>query len=265
MLFFSGCPHTNWMSRFEAHSIPILLSVNALFKKRGNKYFLRKSPLNFSGDWVLDSGAFTRISRLYGFKNHLSTKKYAQIIKQFTPTGNCLGAVSQDWMCEDFVLEVTGLDISTHQHLTIHRYDRLLEELGNPPVAIIPVLQGYDPQDYVRHIRQYGDRLKLNQWVGVGSVCKRNAKPESIRLVLQAIKRERPDLRLHGFGLKLSCLKLGGIRELLYSADSAAADLWSGDTRKQRKYQNVGDILHIKKYRQQLDIVQLELPFMGVV
>lgn len=264
MIFFSGCSAPNKMPEFDKNSVPILLSVNALFKKRGLRYALRRSPLSIKGDWLLDSGAFTRISRLYGFKNHLPVKKYAKIIRQFTQYGHCLGAVSQDYMCESFILEVTGLDISTHQKLTIHRYDRLLSELGNPPVPIIPVLQGYDPKDYVHHIAKYGQRLTEGMWVGVGSVCKRNSNPESVRQALVAIKSERPDLRLHGFGLKLSCLRLSGIRDLLYSADSAAADLWSkpGD-RKTRKYQNANSVQHVIDYRNQLKTVQLEFPFMS--
>lgn len=264
MKFFSGCSSPYQMPEFDKYSVPILLSVNALFKKRGLRYVLRRSPLSIKGEWMMDSGAFTRISQIYGFKNYLPVKKYAQIIKQFTQYGNCLGAVSQDYMCEPFILDVTGLDIPTHQRLTIHRYDRLLNELENPPVAIIPVIQGYDPNDYIDHIRQYGQRLTKGMWVGVGSVCKRNSNPESVRQVLLAIKSERPDLRLHGFGLKLSCLRLGGIRDLLYSADSAAADLWSkpGD-RKTRKYQNSNNVNHAIVYRNQLNTVQLELPFLN--
>jgi hypothetical protein len=39
----------------------------------------------------------------------------------------------------------------------------------------MPVLQGYAPADYAAHVRAYGDRLAPRAWVGVGSVCKRNA------------------------------------------------------------------------------------------
>lgn len=266
MKFFTGCSHPYLMPEYDKHSVPILLSVNALFKKRPHGYTLRRSALSIKGEWMLDSGAFTRISRLYGFKGHLPTKEYAAIIQHFCQFGKCLGAVSQDYMCEPFILEITGLDIPTHQRLTIHRYDRLLEELGDPPVAIIPVLQGYEPRDYINHIRQYGQRLTEGMWVGVGSVCKRNSSPESVRKVLLGIHTERPDLKLHGFGLKLSCLRLGGIRDLLYSADSAAADLWSQPgNRKSQKYQNAGNVSHSIAYRNQLNTVQLEFPFVGEV
>ncbi len=79
----------------------------------------------------------------------------------------------------------------------------------------MPVLQGYEPEEYVSHIRQYGDRLAHRAWVGVGSICKRNSSPCLILEVLIAIKTERPDLKLHGFGLKTTALANGTIRRLL--------------------------------------------------
>lgn len=88
----------------------------------------------------------------------------------------------------------------------------------------MPVLQGYAPGDYVRHLEMYGSRLEMGAWVGVGSVCKRNAYPEQIVAVLSAIKRRRPDLRLHGFGLKITALTSSRVRALLHTSDSMA---WS--------------------------------------
>jgi hypothetical protein len=103
------------------------------------------------------------------------------------------------------------------------------------PFPIMPVLQGYAPADYIRHIRMYGDRLKPGVWVGVGSVCKRNGDPKAIVAVLSAIHTERPDLRLHGFGLKLTAILHPGVRALLATADSLA---WSYAARKQGRSAN---------------------------
>lgn len=145
------------------------------------------------------------------------------------------------------MLAKTGLTIDDHQRLTIERYDALKAELdrlfdryhrffeGEPPFPIMPVLQGYAPEDYVRHIAMYGDRLKPGMWVGVGSVCKRNGDPARIVEVLTAIKAVRLDLRLHGFGIKLTSLGHPGVRELLFSADSMA---WSDAARKQGRNAN---------------------------
>jgi hypothetical protein len=66
-------------------------------------------------------------------------------------------------------------------------------------------------------------------------VCKRNAEPIAVAAVLRAIKGVRPDLRLHGFGVKTTSLRALGVRELLYSADSMA---WSLAARKQGRDAN---------------------------
>lgn len=94
---------------------------------------------------------------------------------------------------------------------------------------------GYDPEDYVRHIAMYGDRLEPGMWVGVGSVCKRNGDPESIVAVLAAVRAVRPDLRLHGFGVKQTALEHPGVREMIDTADSMA---WSDAARKQGRNAN---------------------------
>jgi hypothetical protein len=141
-------------------------------------------------------------------------------------------AVTQDYMCEPSMVAKTGLSVAEHQCLTIERYDRLL---GLTDAPIMPVLQGYYADDYLRHLDMYGDRLRIGQRVGVGSVCKRNSRPNAILTILALIKAERPDLRLHGFGLKETALQDGRITSLLYSADSMA---WSYAARRQGRNAN---------------------------
>jgi hypothetical protein len=99
----------------------------------------------------------------------------------------------------------------------------------------MPVLQGYAPEDYARHVIAYGEILSPEAWVGVGSVCKRNTSPSEIEDVLFAIKSLRPDLKLHGFGLKLTALENGTIRDLLETCDSMA---WSFQERKNERDSN---------------------------
>jgi len=126
-------------------------------------------------------------------------------------------------MCEPWIIEKTGLNVDQHQKLTVQRYDELMAcDTGG--VYILPVLQGYAPEDYVRHINMYGNRLAHGSWVGVGSICKRNGDPRQIAAVLMTIKNARPDLKLHGFGLKTTALASPFIRSMLETADSMA---WS--------------------------------------
>jgi hypothetical protein len=187
-----------------------------------NRLLARRSPFKVQR-WILDSGAFTRVTSGVG---HLSIDVYAAEINRWSSCGDLAAAVTQDYMCEDFVLKCTGLSIAEHQRLTIERYDSLLPLINS--AYLMPVLQGYSPDQYVEHLLAYGDRLKCGAWVGVGSVCKRNKSPPAIIDLLSAIKAARPDLKLHGFGIKKTSLASLIVRDLLYSADSQAHGLSGG-------------------------------------
>jgi len=206
MDFYLGTHKVNHAKYFDR----CFISVNVLRN--------RKSDFEVN-TWILDSGAFTEIST-YGHYRY-GVSEYAKQIERWKVCGNFEYAVCQDYMCEAFILKKTGLTIKQHQELTIQRYDELLQLTDVP---ILPVLQGYEPNDYVSHIDQYGSRLYENMRVGVGSICKRNSNPRAIANVLEVIKRKRPDLRLHGFGLKTTALANAYVLSLLHSADSMA---WS--------------------------------------
>jgi hypothetical protein len=210
--FFVGLHQPNDAQHFDA----AFISVNRL-RKRKSAFVV--------GDWILDSGAFTEISTHGRYRE--SVREYAEQIRRWKSCGNLLAAVTQDYMCEAWILAKTGLTVADHQRMTIERYDALVAE--DTGVPILPALQGWHPHEYVDHIRQYGDRLPHGAWVGVGGVCKRQGNIASIGAVLMAIHRERPDLRLHGFGVKTTALQSGLIQQMLYTADSMA---WSFAARK---------------------------------
>lgn len=174
----------------------------------------------------MDSGAFTTIAKYGCYPDDVSM--YAAHIRRWRGNGQLVAAVAQDFMCERSALDRTQLTVADHQRLTIERWDALqLADCGG--VYVMPVLQGYEANDYERHVADYGARLAPGAWVGVGSICKRNASPSAVAAVLGTIKRARPDLRLHGFGLKKTALQMADVRDLLYSADSMA---WSYHARR---------------------------------
>ena len=190
----------------------------------------------------MDSGAFTEIST-YGHYRE-TPDKYANQINRWKDNGSMQAAVTQDYMCEPFILAKTRLTVREHQRLTVERYSQIA---ALTDVYVMPVLQGYDPHEYREHIDLYGDLLTDGAWVGVGSVCKRNARVESIAAVLSAIKMKRPDLRLHGFGLKTTALSCSYIRDLLYSADSMA---WSFAARREGR--NANSWQEAKRFEQRI-------------
>jgi hypothetical protein len=238
MRFFTGLHQPSDAKHFSA----AFISVNRIRN--------RKSHFEV-GDWIMDSGAFTEVYT-HGLYRH-SVEDYAAQIVRWKNNGNLLAAVSQDYMCEPFILAKTGMTIADHQRLTIERYDALLD--CNTGVTILPVLQGFAPEDYVDHIRQYGERLAFGQWVGVGSICKRNGNIAAIEDVLLTIHRERPDLRLHGFGLKTTALSSGLVQELLYTADSMA---WSFAARISGR--NGNDWREAKEWTDRIESRHIQLP-----
>jgi hypothetical protein len=192
----------------------------------------RKKPVPCR-DVLLDSGAFTELHN-YGAYRH-EPSEYAEEVRRLHSSGivSISAAVAQDYMCEPFMLAKTGLTLLDHQRLTIERYDALCAE--KLPVPIMPVLQGFAPSDYEKHVDDYDDRLTKGMWVGVGSVCKRQGDPRAIMRVLTSIKNARPDLRLHGFGVKTTSLLHAGVRDMLDTADSMA---WSFAARKEGRSPN---------------------------
>lgn len=222
MRFFTGIHQPS----DAKHVAAAFVSVKRLTGPKGRKAAFQV------GDWIMDSGAFTTILQHGGYPE--PPEAYAADVRRWAGNGNLLAAVTQDFMCEPFMLKITGKTVEEHQRLTVERYDALLA-CGLGGVYLMPVLQGYTPEDYVDHLATYAERLPHGAWVGVGSVCKRNGDVRAIEAVLLAIKRARPDLRLHGFGLKTTALGSGLVRQLLETADSMA---WSYAARREGRNQN---------------------------
>ncbi len=216
--FFVGVHQPSDANHFDATFVSF-----ARLRKRKSDFAVKR--------WIMDSVGFSELAREQDLDENgekipndyrISVAEYANGIVRWKRCGNLLAAVAQDYMCEAVILAKTGMTVREHQEKTVARYDELLRyETG---VYIMPVLQGFAPGEYVDHLRMYGGRLAKGAWVGVGSICKRNADPLKVLRVLMAIKHHRPDLRLHGFGLKMTALACEPIRELLHTSDSMA---WS--------------------------------------
>jgi hypothetical protein len=219
MTFYLGLHQPSDCHRFAR----AFVSVNRLRTRKSN-FVVR--------DWILDSGAFSELARHGRYRD--GVEMYARQVLRWHQCGRLRAAVAQDYMCEPMMLAKTGLPVTAHQRLTIARF-RALRALVPASIYVMPVLQGYTVAEYVRHLRAYGPLLRPGMWVGVGSVCKRNSDVDAIYAVLSAIRRSRPDLRLHGFGLKTTALDNPAIRRALHSADSMA---WSFHARRHGRNPN---------------------------
>lgn len=211
--FYLGTHVTSWLRRLD---LPLFVSRRQLCK-------LRTLPKAIS-NWALDSGGFSELS-LYG-KWTIEPAQYIQEVYRFSDeVGKLDFAAAQDWMCEPFILEKTGLKVEDHQLRTTLNYLTLKDKAKDLPW--LPVIQGWERDDYLRHVemyQNYGVDLRVFPRVGIGSVCRRQSTGP-----VEPLMRDLSSygIKLHGFGIKTKGLKT--LAQYLESSDSMA---WSFAARR---------------------------------
>lgn len=215
MKFYCGAHQPHWL-RITDFSLMVAHPRLAKIKK------LPRARM----PWVLDSGGFTEITKSGRWR--LSPREYdAHVVRYQREVGSLLWAAPQDWMCEPAALSASGLSVSEHIARTVVNYLELMQLQS--PAPYIPVLQGWEPDDYLRCAEMY-EGLHVNlaalPIVGIGSTCRRQRASELLRVfsLLHAA-----GVKLHAFGLKtVGIAKLG---ELIESTDSMA---WSYTARREK-------------------------------
>lgn len=213
-MFYLGTHQPHWLKRYD---IPMFIS-----RRRLTGF---KTLPKARGIWALDSGGFTELN-MHG-EWQVTPQEYVDDVLRFdAEVGNMLWAAPQDWMCEPWVTEKTGLTVERHQRLTVENF-LTLRELA-PDINFAPVLQGYTIGEYVECYRMYEDagiNLRTEPRVAIGSVCRRQ-KDGGVNSIIEVFAEE--GLKLHAFGYKLTGLPK--VSHLLASSDSMA---WSYAARRQ--------------------------------
>lgn len=215
MKFYLGTHRPTWL--WTVKDVPLFISHRVLRE--------RKSPFpKATTPWALDSGGFTELS-LFGEWRTMAEEYVDSVRRYADELGNLEWASPQDWMCEPWITAKTGLSVMAHQLRTVENY-MTLRDLA-PDLPFIPVLQGWEMDDYHRHADIYeaaGVDLTTQPVVGIGSVCRRQATGQ-IAAIFDSLKGR--GLQMHGFGVKSAGLAL--YADNLVSADSLA---WSYGARK---------------------------------
>lgn len=169
------------------------------------------------GELFVDSGGYSLMKRT---GEHLPTDEYLDVVES---KGADLFGV-QDYPCEPDILAEYGRSVREHQAMTNERTAEAIvraEERGMDaqPVAVV---QGWERDDYVRHVEQLMDEGLLTDRLGIGSVCRRGQVDE-IRGIIRAVDEATPsDTELHAFGVKNTIMSYPETRERLASVDSTA-------------------------------------------
>lgn len=220
--FYLGTHQPQWLERTTT---PLFISRRRL---AGRKTYPRAQA-----PWALDSGGFTELKDYGGWS--VSPQEYALEVKRIADeVGQMEWAATMDWMCEPVMLAKTGLSVREHQARSVRSFLELRDL--EPEIPWIPVLQGWERDDYLRCWLLYqnaGVDLEEQPTVGVGSVCRRQHSDEVLG-IFQSLQ----GLNLHGFGLKMLGLKKSA--HLLSSADSMA---WSYHARRKPVF--CGSTTHI--------------------
>lgn len=166
--------------------------------------------LEFYGNlnnYMMDCGGFHWLNKMKEYP--FTVEQYHEFLKS-VPIDY---GVSMDYMCESNVLP--HMSIKERIEKTVLRLFDLSvirEEDDDANYTVLPVIQGYDPEDYwmcYDMIRELGFNYK---YYGIGSVCRRSISKE-IFYITNEIRRYLPDdVKLHGFGVKRLVLE----KDLLY-------------------------------------------------
>lgn len=157
-----------------------------------------------------------------------SDAEYLDFIEEHKPELFAL----RDYPCEPDVLDQQGTTVEGHQRMTTERHVSLMGMYEDRGLSASPVsvIQGWAMDDYLAHLDTLRDRGVLTDYVGVGSVCRRNREDE-IRNILVRLRSELPDrVDMHAFGVKGSVLQFTEVQNALTSSDSQSYDMnarWS--------------------------------------
>jgi hypothetical protein len=217
MEFYLG---THVINHMEKTDVPLFISFRQLRKRK-------KKPFKQQGKISVDSGGFTELNLFGEWKT--TPLEYVEELHRLQELGlEIEWASPQDWMCEEFVLEKTGLTIEEHQKRTVQNLIKLRSMTDK--IHFIPVLQGQSLQDYFNHFEMYeiaNFDLRKEKVVGVGSVCRRQSTDE-IGKIFNCLSAK--GVNLHGFGVKMAGISKYG--DSMFSSDSLA---WSYGARFSKK------------------------------
>src|SRR5215831_19593742 len=102
----------NWLNTVE---VPLMVSYPRL-RRRAKRDLPRAKAA-----WVLDSGGYSELS-LHGAWQ-ISPQQYVADVRRYVDqVGMLQWAAVQDYMCEPWILEKTGLDILEHQYRSVVSY-----------------------------------------------------------------------------------------------------------------------------------------------
>lgn len=187
-----------------------------------------------------DCGGFVATKKWNG--NYIYTpEQYVARLRTWIPDW----AAMMDYCCENEITTGNPGIVRKRQEQTTEMAHHFWNMYRSEPWAWVPTIQGWEVEDYKRHVREMKPLIREMQAyylqrdgvssefrVGIGTLCAR-ASAEMIRKVVIMVASELPGVPLHLWGVKLSVLQMPiSIPQQVVSVDSGA---WNGMWGKDRE------------------------------
>lgn len=202
----------------------VMLSAGLAWNNPGNGFSLHVPD---GREIFIDSGGFQATTR-WGLDYPYEPEDYFEWAES-------IGAnhvAGMDYACEPELHDSTvdyrvALTIEAHAHCLATYLD------GDYSFQFIPVLQGYDPEDYRECSRRFKQEGLDTDYMAIGTVCKRK-DPGAIERVLDVCDDEFPNAEWHLFGATLRTYTNKRLWGRFRSSDTAAWN-WGAESKQHKK------------------------------
>ncbi|MHA1249050.1 MAG: deazapurine DNA modification protein DpdA family protein [Candidatus Helarchaeota archaeon] len=220
--FFAVC-HTKMDSLNKginsiSRKVNLLVSYSQIYKNNKNEIELPKNRKKL----MIDSGAFDLLEKRNLEEYPFTPKDYVNAIKNLSIKPDYV--VSLDYICKKNQHTKNILTINKTINNAVILRNEFKRDEG---ITFIPVIQGYDLDEYLYCVNQLVKKKIIidGDIIGIGSLVGRKSSKES-QLVIKSIYnflKERGIIpKIHCFGVNLNVIKDRNIFNIVHSIDSLA-------------------------------------------
>jgi len=181
--------------RFDFSSLNILISTMEFWDKKSRSIrWGIKVPKH--KEFFLDSGGFGLVFTYHDYPFKIST--YVRLIRLKKPDY----AAVMDYPCNKDAMP--GIDVRENIRKTVENAEQLINNFSFPKTTIVPVIQGWDWQDYKYCIDLYKQRGIDTGYFAIGTLIHRKNKTVVKPLIVKIVDylRKWSDADVHAFGIR---------------------------------------------------------------
>lgn len=231
ILFIGLNPRYQWF-KWLPKNINVMYSAAGFWDRESREWRIRNRWMKQFGLRWLDCGGFTLLNRFEDYP--FSVGNYMNFVAGMKPHWYA----TMDYPCEPEISRSVGLKANVERiHATVMNAVKTLDmEEMVPGSTAVPVIQGYELDEYLYCLRLHNEAGTIRDYMAVGSMCRRLTNRQIGELIPAIYERAKSYgcTKLHYFGLKLSP-GLIPVERYIWSRDSAVIyDTYDKEVRKAR-------------------------------